>query len=221
MSNFWKDLNRVAAKQDEETRKLMKKFPKFTMFMNCLLVLLIFAGLTSVIAWKAQERTERIQAYMDAQALALQEEEQLEREREAQAALLASEQAEKQRRENEVLLMAKLLSGIDSFVDKYGYSDGDIKTYAECVINRVISKRDGFPDTITEVILQKNQWVGFSEKNVIVEKYYRIAKQVVDDYYANKPRPCSSDYCWAELNRDGIWLKKEFNSDPHIRMWRY
>ena len=215
------DFMRIMGEQEAETRRLMRKYPKLTMVVNCFIAVMFFLAIISIIVWQAQVRTEKIEAYRAAQVAAAQEAERLHREQEQQAALLAAQREEANRREDEILLMAKLLSGIDSFVDKYGYSDNDIRTYGECVINRVLSNRDGFPNTITEVILQKDQWVGFSESNVVIQKYYQIAKTIITEYYNGTPRPCSSDYCWAELNRDGIWLKKEFNNDPHLRMWRY
>ena len=119
-------------------------------------------------------------------------------------------------------LLAKFFKDlIDSFVEKYGYSEGDIKTYAECVINRVINNKSGFGNTISEVVLQKSQWVGFSEDNQLIDKYYKIASEVVNDYYNGAIRPCSSDYCWAELRRDGIYLKNEFTDSKYVRTWRY
>ena len=73
----------------------------------------------------------------------------------------------------------------------------------------------------TEVITQENQWVGFSESNQVIEKYYQIASTVVNNYYDDAIRPCSSAYCWVDLNKNGCWLMSEYSDSPYVGRWRY
>lgn len=204
-----------------EVAKLEKKYPWYPIVYRWVLTIAItvFAIICAISAINSgiEKRNEAL-----AQAIYIQQqEEQARLEQAHQAELLAAQNMEKARREEEVVLMAKILMGINNFVEKYGYSEGDLRTYCECIINRAINKQNGFPSTISEVILQKNQWVGFSEDNQVIERYYKIAKSVVDNYYSGATRPCSADFCWAELNRDGIWLKNEYSDSRYVRTWRH
>jgi len=216
--NLWK---KVLREQDEKTRKTMLAYPIIPKIFNILIIAWIVVFLVSFCWWRFQVHAENVSAEIAQRTAAVQRAEEEAREQQRQAELLAQQQAKAAQQENERVLMAKLLAGIDSFVEKYGYSDGDIKTYAECVINRVINSKSGFGNTISEVILQKSQWVGFSEDNQLIDKYYKIASEVVNNYYSGAVRPCSSDYCWAELRRDGIYLKNEFTDSKYVRTWRY
>jgi Sec-independent protein translocase protein TatA len=213
-------LRKVFKERNEHTRELEHKYPWVPISYRwtvCILVavLIIVLGDMSIqnriaAAERAKEELRQQQIQAEQQILLEQEE----------AKRLAEEQAEREQREQDTILMAKLLSGIDGFVENYGYSEGDLATYLECPINRVIDKSHGFPNTLSEVILQENQWVGFSENNQVIDKYYKLASTVVNNYYDGKNRPCSSDYLWAELNREGIWLKNSYDSS-YARRWRY
>ena len=213
-------LQTVLHEQAERTHSLEKKFPWFPIVYRWLICLAVVALIISLANMGIQSRiaaAERLREEQYQQELLAQQEAQLRAE---EAAKLAEMQAEAEKREAETILMAKLLAGIDSFVENYGYSDGDLKTYLECVINRVIDQRNGFANTLSDVITQPNQWVGFNEKNQVIDRYYKLASAVVNDYYDGKTRPCSSEYLWAELNREGIWLKNSYDS-TYARRWRY
>lgn len=207
--------------RNAHTRELERKYPWFKVVYRWTVCILIVAlivvlgnmGIQNHIAAAERAKEEIRQQQIQAEQQAFLEQEEAKR--------LAEEKAEQERREKDTVLMAKLLAGINGFVDNYGYSEGDLKTYAECVINRVIDKSHGFPNTISEVILQENQWVGFSESNQVIEKYNKIATEVVAAYYNNSVRPCSSDYCWVELRRDGCWLKNAYTDSPYVKTWRY
>ena len=147
--------------------------------------------------------------------------EQAAKDQEQQALLRMEADMHESKKESEIILMAKILAGINKFTETYGYSDGDLKTYLECVVNRAYNEGNGFGNSLEEVIFQKDQWTGFSENNQIIDRYYKIAEEVVNEFYSNSARPCSSDFCWAELRRDGIWLKNEFSESRYVKYWRY
>lgn len=212
-------LKTVFRNRNEKIKELEAKHPHTVMFINLISVLLLFALAVSCIGWKVQINNER--KIEEAAAIAWAEQKAAEEtnERIRQAEILAEQRAQAEKQLADVTLMAKLLAGINGFVENYGYSDGDLRTYAECAINRVIDQR--FPNTISEVILQEGQWVGFSENNQVIEKYNNIALEVVGNYYNGNIRPCSSDYCWVELRRDGCWLKNAYSDSPYIKTWRY
>jgi len=207
--------------RSERTRELMREFPWFTKFYNALGALAVLVLIVSLIVWrvdivKEQKATEAAAIAFAEQRAA--EELRIQQEKEAE---LAEQLALAQQQEADTILMAKFIGGINGFVENYGYSENDLRTYAECVINRVYDKKHGFPNTIEEVIRQENQWVGFSDDNQVIDQYYKIANVVVSNYYANANRPVSSDFCWVELRREGCWLKNEYSDSPYVRTWRY
>lgn len=211
----------VLHKRSEHIRDLEQKHPNVVGFINLVSILLVFALAVSCVGWrvqivrqhKAEEEAQIAWEQQKAEAKAM--------EQQRIADELAEQRALAEQQLADTTLMAKLLAGINGFVENYGYSDGDLRTYAECVINRVIDSAHGFPNTIAEVITQESQWVGFSESNQVIDKYNKIAQQVVGDYYNGAVRPCSSDYCWVELRRDGCWLKNEYTDSPYVKTWRY
>lgn len=216
-----KSVKAVLRKREEEIRSLEVRHPKAVIFLNYLIASLVIALIVSCIGWhiqtvhEKQMEAEAHVAWLEQKAAAEQ------KEQERQAAILAEQRALAEKQMADTVLMAKVLAGLNGFVENYGYSEGDLKTYAECVINRVIDRSHGFPNTISEVIMQENQWVGFSENNQVIEKYNKIATEVVGNYYNGAVRPCSSDYCWVELRRDGCWLKNEYTDSPYVKTWRY
>ncbi len=204
-----------------EISDLERRHPITVLVLNSIIAVLIVALCISLFTWHLENLRVEKREQQAAIALAEQKAFEEQQEQERQAAILAEQQKRAEQQLADTTLMAKFLAGINGFVDNYGYSDGDLRTYAECVINRVIDKSHGFPNTISEVILQDGQWVGFSENNQVIDKYNKIATEVIASYYNNAVRPCSSDYCWVELRRDGCWLKNEFGNSPYIRTWRY
>lgn len=128
--------------------------------------------------------------------------------------------AELDRRRDETVLMAKFVAGMRSYVERYGYTKSDIITYAECALNRVIDSRFKC-NTVEESLLQPNQWAGFSVNNHYSDADYRLAEVIIDDFYSDAPRPVSSEYCYAELNSNGCWLKTDLSIDSYDNVWRY
>lgn len=214
-------LKTVLHNRSLELTELECRHPTTVMVLNIIGAMLVLALCISLFTWHLDVVRAEKEAVREAIALAEQKAFEEQQEAERQAAILAQQQAQAQKQLEDTVLMAKLLAGINGFVENYGYSEGDLRTYAECVINRVIDKSHGFPNTISEVILQENQWVGFSENNQVIEKYNKIAAEVVSAYYNNSVRPCSSDYCWVELRRDGCWLKNAYTDSPYVKTWRY
>lgn len=216
-------IKEVCAEQESHTKALMKQYPWYPILMNWVMALLFIILVSSIFVWRTQVAAERKAEILAAEAMAQYQAEQMAKEQEYQAALLAEQNSEKAKREADTILMAKLFAGIDNFVEKYGYGERDLRTYGECVINRVLNTRNEFRslNTIADVIMQPNQWIGFSENNQVVDKYYKIASEVVNSYYDNAVRPCTSDYCWAELNSNGIYLKNEYNDGKYVSTWRW
>lgn len=203
----------IVRAQEEETRRLAEKHPKVRMIWTRSIGALLLAFVISVIFFTVRGNIEA-----HAHAMELRAQEQLARER--QRDIQMAQNAEMERRERETILIAKLMGGLKGFVENYGYTSDDLVTYAECPLNRVLNP--GFTcSTIEEAILQPGQWVGFSESNEVTQQNYTLARWVVNDFYTNPFRIVSNEYCWAELNKDGCYLKKEVELNPYSRTWRY
>lgn len=181
---------------------------------------LVLAFIISVIFFTVKDG---IEAHAHAMEIRAQEAYAAEQEaiaREKQRDIQAQQNAEMERREREIMLIAKLISGLKGFVENYGYTRDDLITYAQCPINRVLNP--GFTcSTIEEALMQPGQWVGFSENNDVTQEDYVIARWVITDFYTNPFRIVPNEYCWAELNKDGCYLKKEVELNPYSRTWRY
>lgn len=212
MSNSVKFMD-VVREQDRRTKTLSKKHPIVSKIWNLSVCFLLLAVLISVIFLNVKDQMEA-----HAQEVYAAEQEAIAREK--QRDIQMQHNAEMERRERETILIAKLMGGLKGFIENYGYSSDDLVTYAECPLNRVLNPEFRC-DSIEEAILQANQWVGFSENNEVTQENYKLARWVVNDFYTNPFRIVSNEYCWAELNKDGCYLKKEVELNPYSRTWRY
>lgn len=84
-----------------------------------------------------------------------------------------------------------------------------------CVLNRVDSEDPLFPDTIQEVITQKNQFHGYNINNPIWPELEDLARDVLMRWLTNEEgRVLPLEYCWFSGDgshnyfRDAYWLNK-------------
>ena len=210
----------IVRKQEEETRRLAEKYPKVQQIWARSIGVLTVMLIISVIFFMVKGQIDNHAHAMELRAQEAYAAEQEAIAREKQRDIQAKQNAEMERRERETVLIAKLMGGLKGFVENYGYTNDDLITYAECPLNRVLNP--GFAcQTIEEAIMQEAQWVGFSESNEVTQANYTLARWVVNDFYTNPFRIVSNEYCWAELNKDGCYLKKEVELNPYSRTWRY
>ena len=116
----------------------------------------------------------------------------------------------------EAKVVAKAFYGIRLFVEKYGYTQADLETYARCMFNRA----DATGQSLEAVVSKKDQFLGYSENNQLVKEYYDFAIRFVNDWHKEEVKPCDISYQFAELEDDGIWLVKTFNADGKERRWK-
>jgi len=214
-------IKNVIHEKSQRMFELEGRHPWFPIAYRFAVAFLLVAMLASIAVHAVQVKAAENERIRQESLYAERQAKQAALEAEQAAALEAEQKAIRERMEYETTLLTKVLVGINNFVEKYSYSDGDIRTYGECVINRVLNQGNGFGSSIEEVILQENQWTGFSESNQSILRYELIAKSIIEDYYNRVTRPCSSDYCWAELRRDGVYLKNAFSDSAYVRTWRY
>lgn len=206
----------VFNEQAERTHWLERKHPWFEILWNWTIALLLGLLLVSTIVYGIQNKIERkveekIVTVRTEFEAARQAEEDAEAER--LKAIQASEEAVMNQ---EATALARAFYGIRLFVDKYGYTERDFQTYARCVFNRA-DARDG---KISEIIAQKGQFLGYSEDNPVLDEYFSMALKFVKEWHSETTKPCDSDFQFAELLADGVWLTKTLNADGYARRWR-
>lgn len=112
-------------------------------------------------------------------------------------------------------LLAKVLYGVrDNNTD-------DMRTYCWCVFNRVDSEDPLYPDTLEEVILQKDQWMRFSEDNPVVQDCYKVATEMLELWHSDEPRPCTSDYTFMYWTPEKIILRTSLEQRSDMDTWRW
>lgn len=189
--------------------------PWFNVFYNYVIAVCVVALFAAFFWWGIDIHTRKEAEEMTAQLLAQMDEEheQMMKAAEAeQAALLASEE---HIMTEEAKVVAKAFYGIRNFVDKYGYTDKDLETYARCIFNRA----DATGDSIEAVVSKKDQFLGYAEGNQLVKDYYDLAIRFVDEWHHEDVKPCDISYQWAELTPEGIFLRNSFKADGYQRRW--
>lgn len=77
----------------------------------------------------------------------------------------------------EVELLARLIWG-----EARGCSRAEQEAVCWCVLNRVDDTSGYYPDTVTAVVLQPGQFLGYSEGNPLEETLMDVARDVLTDY---------------------------------------
>lgn len=208
----------VLDERKQREQKLMNRHPWVPILYNWFIAIMAILFALSLVNWGIQIRTQRQAASLTAVAMADWQAEQDAIE----AKRIAEEQALKNSEENICKNMAMSLSrvfyGIRNFESKYNYGTEDYRTYAWCIFNRV--DNPAYPNTLDEVILQKDQWVGFAVENPSVDQYYTMALKFVKEWRNAETRPVTTDYLWAELTEKGIYLRNSFKADGYAVRWK-
>ena len=115
--------------------------------------------------------------------------------------------------EYEAREIAKAMNGISSITER----DDDLKTYAWNILFRV--SNPGFPNSVYEVVSQPSQYMGFSDDNPVVLGCYRIAYEVVKDFY-NGDWPTTDKFVYAEWDGRGkIILRDTYLAERDTEYW--
>lgn len=200
----------------EKESTLRWKHPGFDFVYNWVVALTVVALMAATVIWAVQIHRDRRDAELVAQAYAA-----WTAEAEATAQAEAAE-AEAIRNSQETVMkqeataLAKAFYGIRNFVEKYHYSEDDLRTYARCMFNRA----DAGSGRLVEVISQEGQFVGYSDGNTVLDGDYNLALRLVREWHEETTKPCDLSYQFAELTPGGIYLKNDINADGYARRWR-
>lgn len=108
--------------------------------------------------------------------------------------------------------IAKVLYGIRQ------NSKDDLRTAVWCVLNRV--NNSGYPSSVAEVCKQKDQWMGYSEENPVLDDLFNIAYEQVEIWYGGI-RPVSPDYIYMNWTPTEITLRDNWENGSSTHYWRY
>lgn len=113
--------------------------------------------------------------------------------------------------ELEAETIAKLLYPMQYNTDK------GLRSACWCVFNRADS--EGYPGSVESVCTQKDQWMGWSEDNPVIDRLYRIAKQELEVWHKETRRPMSTEYVFLEWNSKSITLRTKFEGGYGNHVW--
>lgn len=212
-------MQKVLKSYRTEVETMCFRHPWFNLVYNWIIWCLIIALAVACIGWAMDIRTERRAAALTATAMADWQAERNAEETARMEEMAAIQSSETAIIRSEAEYVAKLFYGIDRFVNKYNYTEKNLMTYARCVFNRVESS--AFPNTVSEVISQENQWTGYYDNNPIIKYYYEVALKAVEEWHYESFKPCTIDFLWAEIMPEGIFLKNDFHANAYQPRWKH
>lgn len=108
-------------------------------------------------------------------------------------------------------LLAKML---------YAYrnnTDEGVKSATWCVLCRV--NNPAYPDTVSDVVHQNDQWMGFSDDNPVVQRLKDIAADQLRIFYSGSALPMSPEYVFMSWNYKEITLRSTFEGKAGCHYW--
>ena len=211
---MWQEIFEERQRQED---MMTFRHPWIPLCYNYLIAGLVILLFISFGIWGANIHADRRAA-----TLAAEEESQQQAELQALADKKAKEEEEQRKKEQEQIdadidALARMFYGIKLHIEKYRYSETDLETYARCPFNRYDY---GHGLTALSVIISKpEQFTGYHDNNPLLLEYKTLAEKFYNEWKAEKYRPCSAEYRFAELTENGIFLTTEANADGYARRW--
>lgn len=204
---------------EQKIRNTVFRHPGFNIMYNWLIAGLMLAIIVECVIWGLDIRTNRMAEALTVQAMAEYQAEQDAAAKAEAERLETIARSEANIMKNEAEYGAKLIYGIRNFIDKYGYSEKDLRTYIRCACDRV--DYGGKTNTFGEIASQEQQFLGYFDTNPILDEYYKIAYSEIETWHHETTKPWDVSYRFAELTPTGIFLTNEFGADGYARRVRY
>ncbi len=74
-----------------------------------------------------------------------------------------------------------------------------------------------WPDELSEVLLQDEQWQGFSEGNPILQDIRKVAETALETWHNGGARPVGPEFVYLKLENGKVQLRTEFLDSPTCR----
>ena len=200
-------------KQAELETTLCFRHPYFNRMYNWMVGILIIVLFGSFVWWGLDIHSRHMADEMLATTLAAMDAEHAEMIAAAEAEEAAIRASQEYIQDQEAQAVAKAFYGIHRFIEKYHYSEADLSTYARCMFNRAEN------EDLQEVIRLKDQFLGYADDNPVLSEYYEPALKFVKEWHKETIKPIGTDYIFAELTPNGIYLRNEYKADGYARRW--
>ena len=204
-TRIWREIFQEQAEQEDFLRF---RNLSFSFWYNWIILVAVVALFASFVKWGIDIHTNTAAEAARAELLAQMDAEHAEM-MEAAEAHEAERKAEAERVQiSEAQAVARAFFGIRNFVDKYGYSNSDLETYARCIFNRADAR--GKP--VEEIVAEKGQFLAYSEHNTLLKEYYDLALQFVEAWHNEDAQPCDAQkFQNAVFTEYGIYLVDNIN----------
>lgn len=212
-------LQDLTKEYNDEIQRLDHKHPWVLPLTRAFAILMVILLIASLVSWALDIRTNRIAEAFAATALADYQANQDAKAKEIAAQAEAALKTEEAIIDKEAKDGAKAIYGIRNFIDKYGYSERDIRTYIRCMCDRV--DFGGGVNDFNSIVAQEAQFLGYSENNPVLTEYYDIVREEIWTWHHETSKPWDVSYRFAELTPQGIYLTNEFGVDGYARRVRY
>lgn len=204
---MWQEIFKERQRQEE---MMSFRHPWVPLCYNYLIAGLILLLFISFGIWGAD-------IYADRKAEA-----QYQAEQQALADKKAAEEEEQRKKEQELIerdidALARMLYGIKLHIEKYRYTESDLETYVRCPFNR-FDYSHGLIE-LSVIISKPEQFTGYHDDNPLLLEYKTLAEKFYNEWKAEKYRPCSAEYRFAELTENGIFLTTKVDADGYSRRW--
>ena len=196
-------LSEVLREQAERERQMLFHHKWVGLVWNYVIGLTLIVLFWSFVWWSVQIKTDRKVADGVAEAQAAWQAQQTAAAEQAKAEAEEQAAAAEQVQIKEAQAVARAFYGVRNFVDKYGYSNSDLETYARCIFNRA----DVRGKSVEEVLAEPGQFMAYTDKNTLVKEYYDLALQFVAAWHSEDVPPCDAQKFQAAVFKpEGIWL---------------
>lgn len=81
----------------------------------------------------------------------------------------------------------------------------------QCIVNR--TRTIGFPDTIEDVCMQKNQWQGYNSDSEYTEDTLKLAKEFVDGLGLVRITSIESNLVYMRVTASGLYFRERWDSE--------
>lgn len=204
-TRIWREIFTEQAEQEDFLRF---RNPSFSFWYNRLIVVAVVALFASFIWWGIDIHTRKAADQAKAELLAQMDAEHAEMMAAAEAQEAERKAAAESLQIKEAQAVARAFFGIRNFVQKYGYSNSDLETYARCIFNRADAR--GKP--VEEIVEEKGQFLAYSENNTLLKEYYDLALQFVEAWHNEDAHPCDvQKFQNAVFTEYGIYLVDSIN----------
>lgn len=209
------------AEYESEHRFVIAEFVKpdrkIGMFLRRHGILIILAAALILWTWTVHKISYH-NGYEDASAEAevlVAEAVQKTKDEIAALRFVADDESKTLQMEYEARQISKAMDGIAGITER----EDDLRTYAWAIMFRV--SNSGYPNSVQEVVSQPNQFMGYADTNPVVTGKYRIAYEVVQDFYAGN-WPTTDRFVYAEWDAKGkIILRDTYLSERDTEYWYF